>query len=249
MTNIRISEIFYSLQGEGILTGVPMTFVRFAFCPWRCRWCDSVYTWALSDTRMGGLPLVDQLQQEEALTSAKEVEILGVSEIVEKVEQNPAKWVCITGGEPLSQPAAFRELVYALNKRSFSVEVETSGLIPLPGDNLFDQVDSWVVDVKTPSSGMGQFLRLDDLDRLRKTDQVKFVVQSKDDLEFAVEIVNQKLLRTDGPQVLVSPVGPTRFEKDGMELDQAAEFIKSNIPKARLSVQIHKFIWGNQRGV
>ncbi len=249
MTQCRISEIFYSVQGEGTLSGVPMTFVRFAFCPWRCRWCDSVYTWAQSAFELGGLPVTDSLKEKEALSAANGVENLTIAEIVERIVQYPAHWVCITGGEPLSQPTAFKELVYQLKEKSFALEVETSGLDPLPDDELFNQVDSWVVDVKTPSSGMEKFLRLNDLNRLRKCDQVKFVVQTVEDLEFAANIINNKVDKQQGPQLLISPVGTTPFEDGGIGLGETAEFIKLNIPSSRLSVQIHKFIWGNRRGV
>ena len=249
MTKCRISEIFYSVQGEGTLSGVPMTFVRFAFCPWRCSWCDSVYTWAKSTSDLGGLPVTDPLKKEEALSAAVGVEHLTIAAIIERIVQYPARWVCITGGEPLSQPVAFKELVYQLKQKPLSLEVETSGLDPLPDDELFNQVDSWVVDVKTPSSGMQKFLRLDDLNRLRKCDQVKFVVQTDEDLEFAANIIKQKFGSQQGPQLLISPAGPTPFEHGRIELAETTEFIKSNIPNARLSVQIHKFIWGNRRGV
>ena len=193
--------------------------------------------------------MTDLLKKKEALSAAAGVEHLTIAAIVERIVQYPAQWVCITGGEPLSQPAAFKELVYQLKQKPLSLEVETSGLDPLPDDELFNQVDSWVVDVKTPSSGMEQFLRLDDLNRLRKCDQVKFVVQTLEDLEFAANIINQSVGSQQGPQLLISPVGSTSFEYGQIELTEATEFIKSNIPNARLSVQIHKFIWGNRRGV
>ena len=193
--------------------------------------------------------MTDSLKKEEALSAAFGVENLNIAEILERIVQYPARWVCITGGEPLSQPIAFKELVYQLKEKSFSLEVETSGLDPLPDDELFNQVDSWVVDVKTPSSGMGKFLRLNDLNRLRKCDQVKFVVQTIEDLEFAANIINRRVGSQQGPEMLISPAGPTLFDSGGIELDETAEFIKSNIPNARLSVQIHKFIWGNRRGV
>lgn len=249
MTRSRISEIFYSLQGEGTLTGLPMTFVRFAFCPWRCSWCDSVYTWAASDTRMGGLPVLDDAQRHQALKAAVGVEELSTSTIVERVLAYPSSWICITGGEPLSQPKGFKELVYALKDHSLSLEVETSGLIPLPEDDLFNTVDSWVVDVKTPSSGMQDYLQLGDLKRLRSSDQIKFVVQSVEDMEFASSVIEDTIDSEQGCQILISPVCETPFSNDGIGARETAEFIKSKLPMARLSLQLHKVIWGDQRGV
>lgn len=249
MTRSRISEIFYSLQGEGTMTGLPMTFVRFAFCPWRCSWCDSVYTWAASDTRMGGLPVLDDAQRHQALKAASEVEELSTSKIIERVLEYPSSWVCITGGEPLSQPKGFKALVYALKDHSLSMEVETSGLVPLPEDDLFNTVDSWVVDVKTPSSGMLDYLRLDDLKRLRPSDQIKFVVQSIQDLEFASSVIGDTIGSEQGCQILISPVSETPFGSAGISALEAAEFIKSKLPMARLSLQMHKIVWGDRRGV
>lgn len=249
MTLSRISEIFYSLQGEGTMTGLPMTFVRFAFCPWRCSWCDSVYTWAASETRMGGLPVLDDAQRQQALEAAVGVEELSTSAIVDRVLEYPSSWICITGGEPLSQPKGFEELVYALKDHSLSLEVETSGLVPLPEDDLFNIVDSWVVDVKTPSSSMLDYLQLGDLKRLRPCDQIKFVVQSIQDLEFASSVIEDTIGSERGIQILISPVSETPFGNAGISALETAEFIKAKLPMARLSLQMHKVIWGDRRGV
>src|SRR3990172_4467747 len=145
MTKIFISEIFDSIQGEGVYAGIPMTFIRLQGCPFRCSWCDSEYTW-----QFGGRAEI-------------------VEEVVEKVRREGHNWICITGGEPLSQPKAFAKLVQELKKNGKKIEVETSGLVPLPkfwerDSEVFDLVDSWVPDVKCPGSAESEKMYWPNLD-------------------------------------------------------------------------------------
>ena len=248
-TEIQVSEIFSSLQGEGVYAGVPMAFVRFAFCPWRCSWCDSVYTWGRSSNSLGGLPEHDEGKNDAALAGAVSNQTLTVGDVAQQVSKYDNEWVCITGGEPLAQPVGFRRLVKELSKGGYRMEVETSGLNPLPRDATFELVTSWVVDVKLPSSGMSQYAKTADLSRLRPLDQVKFVVRDKNDLDYAKDVCNTLFAnRTPACTVLISPVVDTPFWEGQGNLAEIAEAVKREFPFGRLSLQIHKQIWGEQRG-
>ncbi len=216
MAHMRISEIFYSLQGEGLYSGLPMTFIRLQGCPFRCRWCDSEYTW----NPKGG----DELSLETVLA---------------KVRDYPTKHVCITGGEPLAQPRDFLALTRALHERGYWQEVETSGGYALP---MQAPVDSWVLDIKCPGSGMEAINKYTELARLRDQDQVKFVVATRADFDFAREVLAKHETKA---AVLFSPVfGETNTT-------EIAEWLKeAGLPNARLSLQLHKVLWpGVTRGV
>ena len=212
---MRISEIFYSIQGEGVYTGLPMVFVRLQGCPFRCRWCDSQYTW----DPHGGTEM-------------------GLDSVLEKIAVWPAKHVCITGGEPLAQPREFSTLAGALKQRGYWTEVETSGGYALPWEV---PVDSWVMDIKCPGSEMERFNKYDELAQLRPQDQVKFVVASRGDFDFAADALRKWPTQA---QVLFSPVWGE------VGLQDLAEWVKAEAPQARLSIQVHKVIWEpNRRGV
>jgi len=221
MTDIFISEIFHSVQGEGVFQGIPMVFVRFQGCSLGCEWCDTKYTWP------------------KGKTSRK------VEHIVEQVSGMipSSEWVCITGGEPLEQPEAFAKLVYSLTPR-FKVEVETSGLVKLPLDPLFSRVNSWIVDLKPISAKVKLSQVYTDFERLRKQDQLKLVVKDPDDLQHASSVLYTFPTKAI---VLVSPVFDNRGKLDIGFANTCVEFCKQN--NYRLSVQIHKFLWGMKRGV
>ena len=209
---MRISELFYSVQGEGLYTGLPMAFIRFQGCPFRCRWCDSMYTWDFE----GG-------------------EEMSLDEVLGTVAQWPAKSVCITGGEPLAHLRDLKALASALHDRGYWIEVETAGGHRLPKDT---PVDSWVVDVKCPGSEMERINKYAELEGLRPQDQIKFIVADRKDFEFARDVIGRWESQA---KVLVSPVWG---ELDPAEL---TEWIKDEMPQARLCLQIHKLIWDPQR--
>ncbi len=223
---MKISEIFTSIQGEGLLTGEPTTFIRLQGCEVGCTWCDSKYTWNLK----GG----------------KE---LSIAEIKDKVFEEDAEWICITGGEPLEHLDDVEALVSAF-RASHYIEVETSGTISLPPDPLFDRVSSWVVDIKPPSSGVSTsdaIKVLESFPVLRSMDQVKLVVGTKEDLDFYEWILaSEDAPRTDA-QILVSPVFPLGGVPDQKWMQRCVEFTIEH--GFRLSLQTHKFIWGDKRGV
>jgi 7-carboxy-7-deazaguanine synthase len=176
---MRITEIFYSLQGEGLMAGVPTVFVRATGCHLRCSWCDTAYSF------YGG-------------------EDLTVDEILDEVDAYPTDHVCFTGGEPLIQKEA-PQLVQRLLDDDYEVVIETSGSLDLseyvdmqPRENL-----TLSVDVKLPSSEMTDENELDELERLVGHDQVKFVVADETDYEYAKDVIAE--VDTPAPFV-VQPV-------------------------------------------
>ncbi len=156
MPRLRITEIFYSLQGEADTAGIPTTFVRLTGCPLRCHYCDTAYAFH------GG-------------------EWWEVDAIVARVRELGASHVCVTGGEPLAQKSCL-ELLRRLVDEGYRVSLETSGAMPLEG---VDPRVVRVVDVKTPASGEETRNRYEELDRLDGKDLVKFVICGREDYEWS----------------------------------------------------------------
>ena len=210
---MRVTEIFFSIQGEGTRAGRPCAFVRFTGCDLRCVYCDTAYAFH------GGRDL-------------------GREEILARVARFPTRFVLLTGGEPLLQ-RDLPELARELLARGYEVAVETHGQRPL--DALPREVVR-IVDVKTPGSGEPA-TDLGWLDRLEPHDEVKFVVCSEDDFRWSREIVRRH--RLEGRvHVLFSPVWGS------VEPRELARWLLESGLDARLSLQIHKVIWGaDVRGV
>ena len=159
---MQISEIFYSLQGEGILIGTPTVFIRTAGCDLRCKWCDTKY----------------------AFEKGKE---MTVNEIVEKVESHDCNNICVTGGEPLIQDEILK-LIQKLIDKKYLVTVETGGahsIETLPCD---DNI-TISLDIKCPSSGMHQKMNFSNIELLSINDQLKFVIADNEDYKYAKEII------------------------------------------------------------
>ncbi len=176
MSRLRITEIFYSLQGESNTVGLPTVFVRLTGCPLRCGYCDTAYAF------QGGqwFELVEVIAQIEALN---------------------CKTVCVTGGEPLAQKACF-ELLTQLCDADYQVSLETSGSIDVSS---VDQRVVKVMDLKTPSSGEMEKNLYSNIELLSEQDQVKFVLSDRDDFDWACEQL-QKYDLTSRCEVLFSPV-------------------------------------------
>ena len=222
---VNISEIFYSIQGEGIYTGEPTVFVRFQGCTLGCDWCDTKYTW-----------------KHEVENGMTYTEVLNeVWELHRKSGSRPM--ICITGGEPLEQPDQFDYLVKKFHQYDYKIEVETSGLLPVPFKHN-QYVDSWVVDFKTPSSKTPKTPILSDFEHFRQEDQLKCVVKNEKDLN-AVEVVLQDNYFRG--TILVSPGNPVKGTASQEWMERCAEFCK--LYGYRLNLQTHKFIWGAKRGV
>ncbi len=204
--------MFRSLQGEALQVGLPTTFIRLTGCPLRCHYCDSAYAFHGGQWRE-----IDDLLSDPLVTGTRHV--------------------CVTGGEPLAQKPCL-QLLKALCDAGHAVSLETSGALDIT------QVDarvSRVVDIKTPDSGeVGRNL-WDNLGHLHAHDQVKFVICSRTDFEWALEIIQQYRL-LDRCAVLVSP----SFEQvDAAEL---AQWVLDSGLELRFQLQLHKLLWGDKPG-
>ena len=213
MSRLKITEVFHSLQGEADTVGVPTVFIRLTGCPLRCQYCDTAYAFH------GG-------------------EWQTIDDLIRRVRELGSRYVCVTGGEPLAQKACLG-LLARLCDEGFRVSLETSGAMPLAD---VDPRVVLVVDVKTP--GSGEVAKdLGYLGELNRRDEVKFVVTSREDFDWSVEVVRRHGLE-GRVEVLFSPVFGEVAPKD-----LAAWMLEAGL-EARLSLQIHKLIWGKDaRGV
>jgi len=172
---LRITEIFYSLQGESRSVGLPTTFIRLTGCPLRCQYCDTSYAFT------GG-------------------EWMSIEDVITRIKQYPAQWVTVTGGEPLAQKNCL-PLLTQLCDADYYVSLETSGALSLSD---VDQRVVKVMDLKTPGSGEAEKNLLENLGLLSTQDQVKFVICDEQDYEWSKNIINQFRI-TDRCEVLMSP--------------------------------------------
>ncbi len=220
---MQITEIFKSIQGESTYAGLPCVFVRLTGCNLRCNWCDSEYTFS------GGR----RMELGEVMTEVER--LLPDGGLVE-----------VTGGEPMLQEREVVPLMQSLLDLGYTVLLETSGERPL------ERVPKGVVkivDVKCPDSGEGDSFREENLDTLTSSDEVKFVLSSRADYDFACDFVRRHDLGRRVNAVLFSPA----FRKDAsgardtehclLDPQQLAEWMLADRVPARLSLQIHKFIW------
>ncbi len=173
---LRITEIFYSLQGESNTVGIPTVFIRLTGCTLRCVYCDTAYAFS------GGNKV-------------------NIADIIAQTEQYGTRYVTVTGGEPLAQPNCL-ELITQLLDKDFIVSLETSGALDLSG---VDVRTVKVMDLKTPSSGELSKNLYDNIQFLDAKDQVKFVIGNDEDYDWSKKIVADYAL-LDRCQVLFSPV-------------------------------------------
>ena len=219
-----ITEIFKSIQGESSYAGLPCIFVRLTGCNLRCTWCDTAYAFH------GGTKhsIEEAMARVEELSRAKS----GTGERVCLVE--------LTGGEPLLQPET-PELAQRLLAAGFTVLIETSGerdVSVLPPEVIK------IMDVKCPDSGEGGKFRLSNLDALEKKDEIKFVIASRRDYEFARGFLREQKLAGRVHEVIFSPVFADPEGKwPEMGRRELAEWILADNLPVRLGLQLHKFIW------
>src|SRR5580765_3250766 len=220
---MQITEIYKSLQGESTYAGLPCVFVRLTGCNLRCTWCDSEYTF------YGGRKMTPEEVFEDVLRLSPD------GGLVES-----------TGGEPMLQERELIPLMQRLAGQGYTVLLETSG------ERLLERVPGAVVkivDVKCPDSGEGDTFQTENLEALTERDEVKFVLSSRADYEFAREFVLRHRLPGKVNAILFSPA----FRKDArgvrnsshclLDPQELAEWMLADNVPARLSLQLHKFIW------
>mgnify|MGYP001828973631 CR=1 FL=1 len=209
---LKITEIFHSLQGEAREAGRPTVFIRLTGCPLRCVYCDSEYAFH------GG-------------------QWMHIDEILQQVAEFGTPYVCVTGGEPLAQKRCL-ELLDKLCDAGYRVSLETSGAVDISG---VDERVSRVLDLKTPDSGELERNLWSNLDELTSHDQVKFVICSRGDYEWARAEIRSRGLEKD-MEVLLSPAWG---DLDAAEL---AAWVLEDRLNVRVQLQLHKILWGDVPG-
>ena len=226
-----ISEIFRSIQGEGTRTGLPCIFVRLTGCNLRCTWCDTAYAFH------GG----EKVTVEDVLARVHELSSLYTQRENGAAPRKPKlPLVELTGGEPLLQPEAV-PLAQKLLDSGYQVMIETSGerqVSVLPREVIK------IVDIKCPDSGEPDTFLMENLDALDSKDEIKFVISSRRDYEFARDFTMRHDLASRVHQVIFSPVhADPAGAWQGMNAHELVEWILQDELPVRLGLQIHKFIW------
>ena len=211
---LRVTEIFHSVQGESTWAGLPCTFVRLTGCPLRCVWCDTAYAFH------GG-------------------EKMSLAAIIARVDEIGTRLVEITGGEPLIHRNAFL-LAERLLDHGCTVLVETSGAVDVAP---LDPRAHRIMDLKCPDSGESARNLWSNLDHLTSRDEIKFVIASRTDYEWARDVIHDRKLddRVSSGELralLFSPVW------ESMDFQQLAEWVLEDRLPVRYQIQLHKLIWG-----
>jgi len=209
---LRITEIFYSLQGEASRVGLPTVFVRLTGCPLRCTWCDTTYSFTGGETST-------------------------VAAVLAEVGKYPARQVCVTGGEPLAQKECLT-LLGALCDAGYDVSLETSGALDIAP---VDPRVSCIMDLKAPDSGESGKNLWANLAHLKPRDEIKIVIASREDYEWAREVLQAHRLDARCP-VLFSPA------QGSIEPAELASWILEDGLPVRFQLQLHKLLWGNMKG-
>jgi 7-carboxy-7-deazaguanine synthase len=209
---LRITEIFYSLQGETSRTGLPTVFIRLTGCPLRCEYCDTGYAFH------GG-------------------EIVTAGEIVNRVKAYATRYVTVTGGEPLAQENCVK-LLDLLCDQGYSVSLETSGALDVSRVN---RKVSKILDIKTPGSGEADKNRWSNLASLTDRDEIKFVLCSESDYEWAKNVLSERQL----DRICTVLFSPSYHDLPARKL---ADWILRDQLPVRMQIQLHKALWGEVPG-
>ncbi len=213
MTTLRIHEIFHSIQGESTRIGEPTVFVRLTGCPLRCGYCDTEYAFH------GGSDM-------------------SLEDILNQVAAYEARYVCVTGGEPLAQKTC-HALLTALCDQGYLVSLETSGAMNIA------EVDARVkiiMDIKTPGSGEVNKNLWTNLDHLKSNDEVKWVLCGEDDYAWAKTMLDVQPF----PEEIQHLFSPSFHDLPPATL---ASWVLADKLNVRMQVQLHKILWGEKKGV
>ena len=213
MAQLKIFEIFYSLQGESSRVGLPTIFIRLSGCPMRCHYCDTAYAF------QGGV-------------------MMDIDDIMETIKKYNTRYVTVTGGEPLAQKEVL-SLLKVLADQSYDVSLETGGGISIKE---VDPRIKIILDIKTPESGEEKKNHWENLNLIHVKDEIKFVLCSREDYDWAKKILDQYKL-TEKCHVLFSPV----YQK--LNTTDLGNWILQDQLPVRLQIQLHKLLWGEKPGV
>jgi 7-carboxy-7-deazaguanine synthase len=223
---LYLIEIYKSVQGESSHAGRPCIFVRLAGCNLRCSWCDSEYTFT------GGYKLSED-------------------EVVAEIEKlAPVRLIEFTGGEPLLQERELIPLMERLLAQGYELMIETSGERPV--ENVPKAVHK-IIDVKCPGSAESSRFRMTNLASLTERDELKFVITNREDYEFSRDFIRANALESRGAQILLSPAfskTPSLERSTAnclLDPRELVEWMLSDGLNARLSLQIHKYVWEPQK--
>jgi len=213
VAQLKIFEIFYSLQGESSRVGLPTIFIRLSGCPMRCHYCDTAYAF------QGGV-------------------MMDIDEIMETIKKYNTQYVTVTGGEPLAQKEVL-SLLKVLADQNYEVSLETGGGISIKE---VDPRIKIILDIKTPESGEEKKNHWENLNLIHAKDEIKFVLCSREDYDWAKKILDQYKL-TEKCHVLFSPV----YQK--LNATDLGNWILQDQLPVRLQIQLHKLLWGEKPGV
>ncbi len=209
---LKITEIFFSLQGESNTVGFPTVFVRLTGCPMRCTYCDTAYAFHGGKKR-------------------------ALEDIISEVKSFNARHVTVTGGEPLAQPEC-HDLLRELCDAGYKVSLETGGAMPIQD---VDERVYIVLDIKTPASNEEPNNRYENLDFIKQSDCLKFVICDRADYDWSKEFVESRKLN-DKCEIFFSP------SADELNPTELADWIVQDQIDVRLQIQLHKLLWANEAG-
>ena len=209
---MKINEIFYSIQGEGKWMGLPNIFIRTTGCNLRCSFCDTTYAYETGEE-------------------------MSIEEIINRIRKHPCNYVCITGGEPLLQEAIV-QLIDVLLEKKYVICLETNGSIDI--ENLVGKKSLLIsLDIKCPSSAMHEKMKFNNVSLLTCNDQLKFIIQNREDYEYAKKIIKKYKLQS---AIFFQPVW-------GINLKELSSWVLNDGLDVRIGLQLHKIIWGDRKGV
>ena len=209
--NLKINEIYYSIQGESSYSGLPCVFIRLTYCNLRCSYCDTEY----------------------AFYEGKDITI---KQIVKKANSYKCNLVEITGGEPLLQKNCIK-LIDELEKNNKKVLVETGGSLPIKNISTKTHI---ILDLKCPSSNMESKNLWENLDYIKKTDEIKFVIGNKTDYDWVKKTIKKNNLEKKC-LLLISPV------HNKIDKEKIINWILKDNLKIRFQIQLHKEIWDKDK--